>query len=121
MIQALCLFRVEFVPYYEKDDVLYQPDRYIFNGFIRILFVSFSSSIMEVKTMKTFVKLFKILFLGLLVILLWPFLAYITLESTWLVLIICVVFGPLIIFYKDIKIWLLNKKLKKSEEDTNKK
>ena len=67
--------------------------------------------------MKTFAKLFKILFLGLLVILLWPFLAYITLESTWLVIVICVVFGPLIIFYKDIRIWLLNKKLKKSETE----
>ena len=66
--------------------------------------------------MKTFLTLFKIVFLGLLVILLWPFLAYIFLESTWLAILVCIIFGPLIIFYKDIKIWLLKKKVKVDEE-----
>lgn len=61
--------------------------------------------------MKTFLTLFKLLFLGLLVILLWPFLAYIFLESTWLAILVCIIFGPLIIFYKDIKIWLLKRKV----------
>lgn len=61
--------------------------------------------------MKTFLTLFKLLFLGLLVILLWPFLAYIFLESTWLAILVCIIFGPLIIFYKDIKIWILKKKV----------
>ena len=51
--------------------------------------------------MKTFLTLFKIAFLGLLVILLWPFLAYIFLESTWLAILVCIIFGPLIIFYKE--------------------
>lgn len=69
--------------------------------------------------MKTFLTLFKIVFLGLLVILLWPFLAYIFLESTWLAILVCIIFGPLIIFYKDIKIWLLKKKV--DEDDTKKK
>lgn len=68
--------------------------------------------------MKTFLTLFKLLFLGLLVILLWPFLAYIFLESTWLAILVCVIFGPIIIFYKDIKIWILKKKV---DEDTKKK
>lgn len=68
--------------------------------------------------MKTFLTLFKLLFLGLLVILLWPFLAYIFLESTWLAILVCIIFGPLIIFYKDIKIWILKKKV---DEDTKKK
>lgn len=61
--------------------------------------------------MKTFLTLFKIAFLGLLIILLWPFLAYIFLESTWLAILVCIVFGPLIIFYKDIRIWILKKKV----------
>lgn len=69
--------------------------------------------------MKTFLTLFKLLFLGLLVILLWPFLAYIFLESTWLAILVCVIFGPLIIFYKDIKIWILKKKV--DEDNTKKK
>lgn len=69
--------------------------------------------------MKTFLTLFKIAFLGLLVILLWPFLAYIFLESTWLAVLICIIFGPLIIFYKDIKIWILKKKV--DEDNTKKK
>lgn len=69
--------------------------------------------------MKTFLTLFKLLFLGLLVILLWPFLAYIFLESTWLAVLICIIFGPLIIFYKDIKIWILKKKV--DEDNTKKK
>lgn len=68
--------------------------------------------------MKTFLTLFKLLFLGLLVILLWPFLAYIFLESTWLAILVCIIFGPLIIFYKDIRIWILKKKV---DEDTKKK
>lgn len=68
--------------------------------------------------MKTFLTLFKLLFLGLLIILLWPFLAYIFLESTWLAILVCIIFGPLIIFYKDIKIWILKKKV---DEDTKKK
>lgn len=68
--------------------------------------------------MKTFLTLFKLLFLGLLVILLWPFLAYIFLESTWLAILVCIIFGPIIIFYKDIRIWLLKKKV---DEDTKKK
>ena len=72
--------------------------------------------------MKTLMLLFKYIFIILLVILLWPFLAYILLESTWLAILCIVIFGPLIIFYKDIKIWILNKKLKKSDkEDTKKK
>lgn len=69
--------------------------------------------------MKTFLTLFKLLFLGLLVILLWPFLAYIFLESTWLAVLVCIIFGPLIIFYKDIKIWILKKKV--DEDNTKKK
>lgn len=69
--------------------------------------------------MKTFLTLFKLLFLGLLVILLWPFLAYIFLESTWLAILVCIIFGPLIIFYKDIKIWILKKKV--DEDNTKKK
>lgn len=68
--------------------------------------------------MKTFLTLFKLLFLGLLVILLWPFLAYIFLESTWLAVLVCIIFGPIIIFYKDIRIWILKKKV---DEDTKKK
>lgn len=68
--------------------------------------------------MKTFLTLFKIVFLGLLVILLWPILCYLVLESTWLVVLIIVVFGPLIIFKKDIEIHFLKKKVK---EDTKKK
>lgn len=68
--------------------------------------------------MKTFLNLFKIVFLGLLIILLWPFLAYLALESTWLVVLIILIFGPLIIFKKDIEIWLLKKKV---DEDTKKK
>lgn len=71
--------------------------------------------------MKTLMLLFKYIFIILLVILLWPFLAYIVLESTWLAILCIVIFGPLIIFYKDIKIWILNKKLKNSSEDTKKK
>lgn len=69
--------------------------------------------------MKTFLTLFKLLFLGLLVILLWPFLAYIFLESTWLAILVCVIFGPIIIFYKDIRIWILKKKV--DEDNTKKK
>ena len=69
--------------------------------------------------MKTFLTLFKIVFLGLLIILLWPFLAYIFLESTWLAILVCIIFGPLIIFYKDIKIWILKKKV--DEDNTKKK
>lgn len=69
--------------------------------------------------MKTFLTLFKLLFLGLLIILLWPFLAYIFLESTWLAILVCIIFGPLIIFYKDIKIWILKKKV--DEDNTKKK
>ena len=70
--------------------------------------------------MKTLMLLFKYIFIILLVILLWPFLAYILLESTWLAIVFLVIFGPLIIFYKDIKIWILNKKLKKSDEEDTK-
>lgn len=69
--------------------------------------------------MKTFLTLFKLLFLGLIVILLWPFLAYIFLESTWLAILVCIIFGPIIIFYKDIKIWILKKKV--DEDNTKKK
>ena len=61
--------------------------------------------------MKTFLTLFKIVFLGLLIILLWPFLAYLALESTWLVVLIILIFGPLIIFKKDIEIHILKKKV----------
>lgn len=68
--------------------------------------------------MKTFLTLFKIVFLGLLIILLWPFLAYLALESTWLVVLIILIFGPLIIFKKDIEIHILKKKV---DEDTKKK
>ena len=68
--------------------------------------------------MKTFLTLFKIVFLGLLIILLWPILAYLMLESTWLVILIILVFGPLIIFKKDIEIHFLKKKV---DEDKKKK
>lgn len=71
--------------------------------------------------MKTLMLLFKYIFIILLVILLWPFLAYILLESTWLAIVCLVIFGPLIIFYKDIKIWILNKKIKDSKETKPKK
>jgi len=71
--------------------------------------------------MKTLMLLFKYIFIILLVILLWPFLAYILLESTWLAIVCLVIFGPLIIFYKDIKIWLLSKKIKDSKETKPKK
>jgi len=71
--------------------------------------------------MKTFLNLFKIIFLGLLVILLWPFLAYLMLESTWIVILIIVIFGPLIIFKKDIEIFFLKKKCKVDEDKKPKK
>lgn len=70
--------------------------------------------------MKTFLTLFKIVFLGLLIILLWPFLAYLALESTWLVVLIILIFGPLIIFKKDIEIHFLKKKVKVDEEKKKK-
>lgn len=68
--------------------------------------------------MKTFLSLFKIVFLVLLVILLWPVFAYLVLESTWLAVLIIIIFGPLIIFKKDIEIHFLKKKV---DEDTKKK
>jgi len=66
--------------------------------------------------MKTFLNLFKIVFLGLLIILLWPILCYLILESTWLVVLIILIFGPLIIFKKDIEIFFLKKKCKVDED-----
>lgn len=71
--------------------------------------------------MKTFLNLFKIVFLGLLIILLWPILAYLVLESTWLVVLIILIFGPLIIFKKDIEIHFLKKKAKVDEDKHKKK
>jgi hypothetical protein len=71
--------------------------------------------------MKTFLTLFKIVFLGLLIILLWPFLAYLALESTWLVVLIILIFGPLIIFKKDIEIHILKKKVDEDKKPKKKK
>lgn len=68
--------------------------------------------------MKTFLKLFKFLFLLIIVILFFPIISYVGIESAGLAIVILFIFGPIIIFYKDIKIKLLEKKLKKEEKDS---
>ena len=68
--------------------------------------------------MKTFLKLFKFLFLLIIVILFFPIISYVGIESAGLAVVILFIFGPMIIFYKDIKIKLLEKKLKKEEKDS---
>lgn len=68
--------------------------------------------------MKTFLKLFKFLFLLIIVILFFPIISYVGLESIGLAVVILFIFGPIIIFYKDLKIKILEKKLKKEEKDS---
>lgn len=68
--------------------------------------------------MKTFLKLFKFLFLLIIVILFFPIISYVGLESIGLAIVILFIFGPIIIFYKDLKIKILEKKLKKEEKDS---
>ena len=54
----------------------------------------------------------------IIVILFFPIISYVGIESAGLAVVILFIFGPMIIFYKDIKIKLLEKKLKKEEKDS---
>lgn len=68
--------------------------------------------------MKTFLKLFKFLFLLILIILFFPIVSYVGLESAGLAIVALFIFGPAIIIVKDLKIKNLEKKLKKEEKDS---